>query len=85
MEILLAGKKSFAEILESVGRAKSTVSFHLSKFAEAGYLVVERMGKESVYSINEPDRVAKALISYRETFVDEAVDRFAEAWLELRP
>jgi len=85
MEILLAGRRSFAELLESFGKAKSTLSFHLSKFAESGYLAVERVGKENIYSINEPDAVAKALIAYKETFIDEAVDRFAEAWLELRP
>ena len=85
MELLLAGKRSFAELLESFGKAKSTISFHLSKFADAGFLAIERKGKERVYSITEPDRVAKALIIYRRTFVDEAVDRFAETWIELRP
>jgi len=85
IEILLAGKRTFQELLESFGRAKSTLSFHLSKFAQAGILAVEHVGKENVYSLNEPERIAKALISYRATFLDEAVDRFAEAWLELRP
>jgi len=85
LEILSSGKRSFAELLASFGKAKSTLSFHLSKFSDAGYLTIERVGKESVYSITEPERFAKALIAYRETFVDEAVDRFAEAWLELRP
>ena len=85
IEILLAGKRSFSELLETFGKAKSTLSFHLSKFSEAGYLKVEKVGKESVYSIAEPVRFAKALIAYRGTFVDEAVDRFADAWIELRP
>jgi predicted transcriptional regulator len=85
MEILLAGKRSFQELLEKSGKAKSTVSFHLSKFTEAGHLAVERVGKENVYSMREPEKIAKALIAYRATFLDEAVDRFAEAWLELNP
>jgi len=85
MDILLAGKRSFQELLDKFGKAKSTLSFHLSKFSESGYLSVERVGKENVYTLSDPDRVAKALIAYRETFMDEAVDRFAEAWLELRP
>ena len=85
MEVLLSGKLSFREIQERVRKAKSTLSFHLSKFAQAGILAVEHVGKERVYSLNDPDRIAKALISYRATFLDEAVDRFAEAWLELRP
>jgi len=85
MEILLAGKRSFHDLLETVGKAKSTVSFHLSKLSEAGHLHVERVGKESVYSLEDPERIAKALITYKGTFADEAVDRFAEAWLNLRP
>ena len=85
MDILLAGKRTFQELLDSFKKSKSTLSFHLSKFSEAGMLIVEHVGKESVYSLSEPEKIAKALIAFMETFLDEAVDRFAEAWLELRP
>jgi len=85
INILLTEKRSFQELLEKIGKAKSTMSFHLSKLTEGGHLSVERVGKENVYSVTHPEKMAKLLIIYRETFLDEAVDRFAEAWLELRP
>jgi len=85
MEVLLAGKLSFQDIQEKVRKAKSTLSFHLSKLAAAGFLLVERSGKENVYRAGDEERTARCLIAYRTSFLDEAVDRFADAWLELRP
>ncbi len=85
MEILLGGKRSFQELLDKFPMAKSTLSFHLSKLTEGSYLIMERVGKESYYFALDPERIAKALITFKETFLDETVDRFASAWLEIRP
>lgn len=85
MEVLLAGSLSFQAIHEKLGKAKSTLSFHLSKLSETGVLAVEKSGKENIYRAGDEERIARCLIAYKKSFLDEAVDRFAEAWLELRP
>lgn len=61
----------------------STVSFHLRKLVHAGILREQRVGREKIYECPEPERVQRLIVSYRPTFADEIVDRFAEAWLEL--
>ena len=83
--VLLAGSISFKDLLKRFRKTKSTLSFHLSKLSEAGWLVVEKAGKENIYRAEDEERIAKCLIAYKESFFDSAVDRFAEAWLELRP
>jgi hypothetical protein len=36
-------------------------------------------------TIVDAERVAGLLVTYRKSFVDDAVDRFSEAWLALGP
>lgn len=65
--------------------APSTLSFHLKKLVGAGIAKVEREGRENRYTVLEPDLVAKVLVTYRESFLDHVVDRFANVWLSLAP
>ena len=76
---------SFQEIHAAVGGAKSTLSFHLRKVTGSGLVAVERAGRENVYAVPEADRVAGLLVTYRASFLDDAVDRFADLWLGLGP
>jgi predicted transcriptional regulator len=76
---------SFQELHALAGGAKSTLSFHLRKVTETGLVAVEKRGRENRYSVREPGRVAALLVTYRASFLDEAVDRFAELWLGLGP
>ncbi|MCA1812331.1 MAG: helix-turn-helix domain-containing protein [Halobacteriales archaeon] len=63
--------------------AASTLSFHLKKLQAARLLDVQREGREARYRILEPDLVAKCLVAYQASFLDEVVDRFAAAWLDI--
>ena len=49
----------------------------------AGRVVDEKKGKMRYYSIMEWEKVIETLVTYRESFPDEVVDRFTEAWLEI--
>lgn len=63
----------------------STLSFHLSKLLRGGILSQERSGRQNEYRIINEDEIARALISYRKSFLDEIVDNFVDAWSELHP
>jgi len=83
LEILVRPGARFQEILAAVGGAKSTLSFHLRKVTDTGLVLAERAGRERAYRVADEERVAQLLITHRASFLDEAVDRFAEVWLGL--
>jgi hypothetical protein len=45
----------------------------------------EPAGRTKRLYIEDPERLADVLVTYRKSFVDDAVDRFADAWLGLGP
>ena len=62
-----------------------TLSFHLNKLRAAGVLREEPAGRTKNLFVEDPERVANILVTYRASFLDDAVDRFAAAWLALAP
>ena len=54
----------------------STLSYHLKKLTESEIIVKE----DGKYRVRDEDRVAKVLITYRQTFVDAMVDAFVRFW-----
>ena len=69
------------EILDYFEVSGSTLSFHLNKMVENGTLLRRQKGNENYYRLDDEKTAAKTLILYRESFTDEAVDRFADLWL----
>ncbi len=63
----------------------ATLSFHLKKLREAGITEEEPAGRTKKLFLADPERVAGVLVTYRGSFLDDAVDRFASAWLDLHP
>lgn len=61
----------------------STLSFHLRKLVKAGIILEQRKGREKAYTCPDAARVRRLVIDFRASFVDELVDRFAEAWMSL--
>lgn len=72
-------------ILRSFDVAPSTLSFHLKKLVEADLVMGVPVGRQTEYEVVDDARVARLLIQYRESFADEAVDSFADTWLQLNP
>jgi DNA-binding transcriptional ArsR family regulator len=68
-----------------VGLSGPTLSFHLSKLRRSGIIREEPDGRTKRLFLEDLERVAGLLVTYRKSFVDDAVDRFAETWLSLRP
>jgi predicted transcriptional regulator len=71
------------DLKEALDMAGPTLSFHLKKLRDGGMTAEEAAGRTKLLHVTDPERVASVLVTYRRSFVDDAVDRFAEAWLDL--
>ena len=60
-----------------------TLTFHLNKLRKAEILREEPDGRTKRLYVVDPERVASVLVTYRRSFLDDAVDRFADTWLAL--
>ncbi len=85
VDILLHGERTFAELQAAAGVSKSTLSYHLQKMTQRELLVRYRRERESVFAIKDMEEVSKLLVSNRQSFHDDAVDRFADLWTKVRP
>lgn len=75
----------FQELAARLPISPSTLSFHLKKLLTAEILQETPLGREKTYTCTEAERVRRLVVRYRATFVDDVVDRFADAWLNLGP
>ncbi|MGB0652436.1 MAG: winged helix-turn-helix transcriptional regulator [Thermoplasmatota archaeon] len=71
------------ELRPAAGVSAPTLSFHLNKLRGAQMIREEPAGRTKKLYLADPERVASVLVTYRESFLDAAVDAFAEVWLEL--
>lgn len=62
----------------------ATLSFHLKKLRLAGIIEELPAGRTKRIRLLDAERVANVLVTYRESFLDSAVDRFAKTWMSLR-
>ncbi|RTZ59296.1 MAG: hypothetical protein DSZ32_05500 [Gammaproteobacteria bacterium] len=76
LHLLMHPDSSHGELRPHFMISPSTLSYHLKKLVDAGILVKES-GK---YRVKDEDRVAKVLITYRQTFMDAMVDAFIRFW-----
>lgn len=74
-----------ADLKPATGLSGPTLSFHLNKLRKAGLVREEPAGRTKRLFVVDAERVAGVLVTYRRSFVDDAVDRFSEAWLALVP
>ena len=85
VEILLPGERTFAQLREATGVSKSTLSYPLQHMMERDLLIRYRRDRESVFAIKDMEEVPHHLVANRQSFQDDAVDRFADLWTKLRP
>jgi predicted transcriptional regulator len=83
--LLLNPGASPKELREILGVTAPTLSFHLGKLRGAGLVREEPDGRSKKLFVEDPERVANLLVTYRSSFLDDAVDRFAAAWMSLEP
>ena len=85
VEILLHRERTFAELREATGVSKSTLSYHLQHMMARDLLIRYRRERESVFTIKDMNEVSNLLVANRQSFEDDAVNRFADLWTKLRP
>lgn len=76
--LLDRGPMTHAELVGELDVAKSTVSYHLAKLAEAE--VIER-GGDGKLRLADRERTYRLLLAYRPT--PSLIDRFAQLWEDL--
>ncbi|MDO8538695.1 MAG: winged helix-turn-helix transcriptional regulator [archaeon] len=67
-------------ISNAVNLSASTVSWHLEKMLEEGLIEREKHGRESIFILKNPDKIAQLVVNYKDSFLDQWVDNFAEMW-----
>lgn len=83
MEIVNEPGVTFQQLAQRLTISPSTLSFHLKKFRKEGIMEERREGLHKSFFCTDPERVRRLIVTYRHTFVDDIVDRFADAWLNL--
>lgn len=84
-QVLLNPGTTPGDLKAALNVSAPTLSFHLNKLRTAGVLREEPMGRTKRLYVADAERVANILVTYRASFLDDAVDRFAAAWLALTP
>ncbi len=74
---------SFDDILSQFTFSKGALSFHLKKLTESGIVSSLKSSNGTTYAVNNEDYVARVIITYRATFLDNLVDSFIDSWLQI--
>jgi predicted transcriptional regulator len=81
--IALENRKAKYQLLaERLKLSHSTLSSYLKYLVNKNILVREKIGYETLFTVQDEDRVAKVLIAYKPSFLDKLVDRALETWTE---
>jgi predicted transcriptional regulator len=75
---------TFRDLAAMMPISGSTTSFHLKKLVKAGIVTETRVGREKMFEVPDHDRIRRLVIRYRKSFVDDVVDRFSDAWMDIR-
>ena len=74
---------TFNEIVEHLGKAPSTISWHLKRLCSEGIVGVHQ-GDYNIYRIVEVKSVNEMLHKYKESLTDKVVNNFIEITDELQ-
>jgi predicted transcriptional regulator len=85
MHLLLHPKTSHKKLRKEFKISASTLSFHLSKLLGAELINQIKVGRKFQYKVVDSELVARALIRFKGSFIDEVVDDFAKTWMEIHP
>ncbi len=81
LHLMLRENSTFEELRGVLGVSKSTLSFHLRKLTGKGLVKTSRLNGRNLYGLPDKEAVAELLITYKESFLDAAVDRALDIWL----
>ncbi len=70
-----------SELLEVLGLAPSTMSYHLKRLRKQGLVAATRQGKEKRFQLTNPEEIIRLLIQYKSYFTQ---NRFDDALQKLK-
>jgi predicted transcriptional regulator len=85
MHVALNPGVNHRDLTDAVGISPSTLSYHMKKLLGKEVLRQVREGRENRYWVVDEDAVGQALLTYKESFLDEVVDSFAQTWADIHP
>lgn len=69
---------TFNEIVDHIGKAPSTISWHVKKLREAGILRMIHGNDRILYSLTDKAIINRVLLEYQETFTDQVINNYAD-------
>jgi predicted transcriptional regulator len=69
---------TFNEIVDHIGKAPSTVSWHMKKLKEAGIVDTNIRNDHFLYSIADKDLISRILLEYKESFTDRIIENYTD-------
>jgi len=69
---------TFNEIVDDIGKAPSTVSWHIKRLKEAGILRIIHGEERLLYRLMDEKIVSQILLKYEQSFADKIVDNYTE-------
>lgn len=81
--IISANKKvKFQYLGEYFKLPRSTLSFYLKTLVDQGIVSREKIGYETLYTVNDENRVCRVATAYKSNFLDKLIDKTMTTWLE---
>ena len=81
--IVSANKKAkFQFLSDYFSLPRSTLSFYLKTLVDTGIVSREKIGYETMYTVNDENRVRRVAAAYKSNFWDTLVDKTMTTWLE---
>lgn len=81
--LLDRGEATVPELTERTGLSEGRLSVHLRRLIGTEVIRTGRRGRWRTFDVADRDRVIRLLVTYREGFADEWVERLLETWSEL--
>jgi predicted transcriptional regulator len=72
-------------LAEKAGVRPPTLTYHMKRLEAEGLVVRAREGGEVRYRVADEAALVDALVTYRRSLMDAAVDRFLASWGEMHP
>jgi len=71
---------SHGDLVDALGKAPSTVSWHLSSLKEEELVEKREVEEEKGLYVVEPEKVKRLYLRYERSFFDKLVDGMVELW-----
>jgi predicted transcriptional regulator len=75
--------RTVPDLTERTGLSAGRISVHLGRLMELGLLATGRRDRFRTFEVADQERVLRLLVSYRESWADEWVERLLTTWSEL--